>query len=275
MKYLLFYFLFNTLSHYEGNTPKVLSENDIHHVQCYNYTIKNGEVLKDSFLMVERRFNAEGHPLEISIYEKDGSVRSLYEYAYKQDSILMERKTYRGNRDSLVEIHEPIYNKKGQRTGSHNAHADGAPKLLNTATKYNRKGQVKKTIWREKGKSILQESYTYRLDGKLMTVQTKQKRADNFKIYYNHEGQRTHVYQLANKRKYLIQKLDYNEKGQLSETHSHTYRKMYIIGVGGNYILKKGDKISRTITYHSNGTIKEEQEYINKKLFAVKRYFYE
>lgn len=90
MNYIIFFFLFNTLSHYDGNAESILRSNDIQNVKCYNYAIVDGAETQDSSLTVERNVNKAGHTLETILYDTLEEMRSVYAYEYKHDTILQE-----------------------------------------------------------------------------------------------------------------------------------------------------------------------------------------
>jgi len=76
------------------------------------------------------------------------------------------------------------------------------------------------------------------------------------------------------KRRGLVAEYQYNESDELTYSKVYSCCKQKIIGVKGIQIISPRDIIEREIEYFENGLIKEEREFINNTLGAIKRYFY-
>ncbi len=281
MNYILFFFLFNTLSHYEGNPPEMIQLNNIAQVKCYNYTIEDGQVLKDSVLTVERNFNKAGLPLDIIIYADytdDKNIGSIYEYQYDNDTTLSIRNTYLGDEKILRSKTIYKYNENNQQISSesYNIEKDKL-EALNTL-EYNKDNQLSKQKWVINGELIGTESYKYNGHGRLNEVLTKLNKKNKFRIYYTPYGKKSKVFVVrkikGRKRRGLVAEYRYNENQELDYSKVYSCCKQKIIGVKGRQILLPRDIVEREIDYLGNGLIKEEREIIHGKLAAVKRYYY-
>lgn len=282
MKYIIYFFLFNTLSQYSGNEQIVIKANQVKEVQCFNFKIEDDKILEDSFLIVQRFFNAEGLPSQIDVYDNPDKKKVTYEYIYQSDSILTQQNTYFPDSNKISSSSFSHYNDDQKLIKSESINPKGNVEIF-TEWKYNKAGQIIEKNTHYKDDIILKEYYEYDSRNRLVLVTTKKKgktkkfMSEYHKIYYKN-GLKTHIYEYKKKnaegQRRLIQTLEYDENRRLIKTTSNAYKGFRIIGVGGSQKVDPGMRILRKMTYHENGLLKTEKEYIDGALSAFKKYYY-
>jgi len=185
MSYILFFFLFNTLSHYEGNSPKNIQANNVINVKCFNYVIEDGVAVEDSVLSVERNFNTSGLPLETIIYaDYSDSItfRTIYEYQYENDTLLKARNTYSGDSKKLIVQTNFEYDKNDLQIRSESYNVKEQKLEFISSLEYDKEQLLRKIKWKKDNKLIGKESYDYNGHGRLNEVTTKLNHKNNFRV---------------------------------------------------------------------------------------------
>ena len=283
MKYIIYFFLFNTLSQYSGNEPTIIKSNQVKKVQCYNFKIEDDKILKDSFLMVKRYFNQEGYPIKTFVCDNPERDTAIYEYHYKSDSILSRQMSYAVKTYESTSTAYFDYNDSQKLIKTETKTPNG---IIETGSdlKYNKSGQLIEKDIHYLGEIILKETYEYDSRDRLVNITTKRKgkkkklMPEHHKIYYK-DGLKTHIYEYRKKsgegKRRLVQKLEYDENRRLIQSSSNAYKGLRIIGIGGKQKADPGMRILRKMTYHENGLLKTEKEYIDGALSAYKKYYYQ
>ena len=102
-------FLFSFLSFcIHGNSQSFINEtasssaaHGITESKGYNFKIVDGQITSDSILAVTPRFNGKGFRTKTCVY-KGGTIRTTYQFEYKNDTLLINLKTFKGSEKSFM-----------------------------------------------------------------------------------------------------------------------------------------------------------------------------
>lgn len=207
--------------------------------------LEENEIQGKEFIQQFTEFDANGHPLEVTTYNPDGSVEHKYQYQYSSDGKIIDELLVEAD-DEVTEHRSMVYNSAGQLSKEFIHYLDDSADVLmftydNEGRLISRRsidneGETGNYLVNVYDGSLLVSETEYDITGEIITQR---------KIIYNEEGKISEeVFRTPEENYHIL--YSYDEKG--------------IASVSRRYNEDKNLTGRNTFTYNTEGRLSESME---------------